>query len=220
MRKKWFHNAFFLEPVLWIRIRFRIQHPAFQVNPDPGSGSRSRVLMTKNWKNKAEKNEKIKHLTFFYFCGSFLRSWIRIQSGSVELVVSAFPPALTTVGSPDWSILAVISWANLARTVPCHIWMAEILQHILPAAQPYLSHAESCLSPHSLLSVPAIPTIFFLYLTVCCIVLIYLAVSCCSWLYLVNLAVSCWILVFLIGSCYGLCPCVLLYLAVPGFILL
>ncbi len=119
------------------------------------------------------------------------------------------PPALTTVGSPDWSILAVISWANLARTVPFHIWMAEILQHILPAAQPYLSHAESCLSPRSLLSVPY--SSFFLLLQ---------DISCYSWLYLINYAVS----------RYVLCPfkqypsccvfCVLLYRAVPGYILL
>ncbi len=150
MRKKSFHNTF----VLWTSVvdPDSVPDPASSISSESGPGFRFQIqgFMTKNCKNKAEKIKKLNFINFSHFCGSFLRSLIRIQSGSVEyckiyswacFVRSPTPPALTALGSPDWSILAVISWANLARTVPCHIWMAEILQHILPAAQPYLSHA-------------------------------------------------------------------------------
>ncbi len=75
---------------------------SFNTDPDPAfyaeyrSGSGSRVIMTKNWKNlQLEKNvrtpklqkkpsalQNMKFHNFFYFCGSFLPSWTRIRSGS------------------------------------------------------------------------------------------------------------------------------------------
>ncbi len=60
-------------------IRIRIQH--FRLNTDPDLiriQFGSRVLMTKNWEKFTAKKYKFFKF-FFYFCGSFLSSWIRIR---------------------------------------------------------------------------------------------------------------------------------------------
>ncbi len=103
-------------PGLRIRTHLvRIQH--FRLNTEPiRIQSGSRVLMTKNWRiyswkkkiknvqvTEAEKKpselkkehsalQNMKFLNFYYFCGSFLPFWIRIQfgsgSGSATLITS------------------------------------------------------------------------------------------------------------------------------------
>ncbi len=92
---------------LWLRIdlmQIRIQH-------FPNWRSGSRVLMTLNREHLALQNMKI--LYFFYICGSFMPSWIRIQqliyitadpcgSGSTTLAFVSFgslPIPLPTAGT-------------------------------------------------------------------------------------------------------------------------